>query len=145
MIFNSKAFNNNENQNAHLNNSKWVADNDYNVFEKQENDKWVEELGGEPTFAFDQVRVNNANSVLLFDPKREVFVELNDHDSKYGDSQEPFRHLYNGRWSDSNNDENNNSAYENQFNQNDDSKNLGKIFFFNYKLKNLFNFHLITI
>ena len=35
---------------------------------------------------------------MLFDPKREVIVQLNEHDSNYGPNKEELRPLYNGRW-----------------------------------------------
>ena len=80
-------------------NPAWLADNDYNLFENVSDNKWIESLGGEPTFQFDQVEINNQeNSVLLFDPKREVIVQLNEHDSNYGPNKEELRPLYNGRW-----------------------------------------------
>ena len=82
----------------HFYKTVWEADNGYNIFERQENDKWIEKLGGEPTFEFDQVRINDPNSVLLFDPNRQVFVQLNEHDSNYGHSEDTLRDLYNGKW-----------------------------------------------
>ena len=36
-------------------NPAWLADNDYNLFENVSDNKWIESLGGEPTFQFDQV------------------------------------------------------------------------------------------
>jgi hypothetical protein len=111
---------NNEQNDDHFNNTKWVADNDYNVFENNQDKKWIEKLDGEPTFEFDQVRVNNPNSVLLFDPNREVFVELNENDSRYGHGEDTLRDLYIGRWS--NNDEDN-LADDNNNNSNQKNKN----------------------
>ncbi len=84
-------------KNTQIPNMTWIADNNYNVFENI-NDKWVENLDGIPTFEFHEVSKNEENSVLLFDPKRQVFVQLNEHDSNYGLNQDELRPLYNGRW-----------------------------------------------
>ncbi len=59
---------------------------------------WIEKLNGEPTFNFKPVGVNDQNALLLFDPNREVFVELNELNSNYGKTQETLRHLYDGTW-----------------------------------------------
>ncbi len=77
--------------------------------------------------------------MLLKDPTREVFVELNEHDSNYGPSEEELRPLYNGRWL--------NSLFDDNDKQNDSfdlkviEPQTGKIFIFyflkNYKKKTL--------
>jgi hypothetical protein len=81
-------------------NLKWIANNDYNVFENESNEKWIEKLNGEPTFEFKPVKLNEKNGILLHDVNRDVYVELNEFDSNYGSSENELRHLYNGRWSD---------------------------------------------
>ncbi len=68
------------------------------MFENISDDKWIEKLGDVPAFEFKAVKVNGIDSVLLFDRKREVFVELNQQDSNYGLSADTLRPLYVGRW-----------------------------------------------
>ncbi len=85
--------------NDYFNNLTWQADNDYNVFENISDYKWIEKLGGEATFEFEPVRLGDQNkNILLFDPSREVFVELNENESNYGPSEDELTHLYNGKW-----------------------------------------------
>jgi len=85
--------------NEYFNNLTWEADNDYNIFENISDSKWVEKLGGEPTFEFEPVKYDDLNSsIVLFDSTREVFVELNEYESNYGQNQDNLRHLYNGQW-----------------------------------------------
>jgi hypothetical protein len=77
----------------------WIADNNYNVFENYSSNKWIEKLDGANTFEFEQVELNSdQNGIILYDPSRKVFVELNEHDSKYGDEKNELRPLYIGRW-----------------------------------------------
>ena len=99
---------------SNINKPAWLSNNDYNLFEKISENKWVESLGGQPTFQFDQIEIDRLqNSVVLFDPKRNVIVELNENDSNYGPNKEELRSLYNGRWlhylNNNNNKEQNNS------------------------------------
>lgn len=85
--------------NEYFNILSWEADNEYNVFENISDYKWIEKLGGEPTFEFKPVKYSDLNSsILLFDPTREVFVELNENESNYGPNDEELRHLYTGKW-----------------------------------------------
>jgi hypothetical protein len=88
----------NDQENSQVSKLTWIADNDYNIFEKVNDNKWQEILNGIPTFEFDEVKKPQENSFLLFDPKREVFVQLNEHDSNYGSSEDTLRTLYEGRW-----------------------------------------------
>ncbi len=70
-----------------------------NTFENLANNHWIERLNGEKVFEFVPVSVNDQNTgLLLFDPDRDVYVELNENDSNYGESKEKLNPLYNGKW-----------------------------------------------
>jgi hypothetical protein len=59
----------------------------------------LEKLDAENTFEFEQVSLNNEqNGIILYDPNRNVFVELNEFNSNFGDEKTNFRPLYTGRW-----------------------------------------------
>ena len=98
-LFTSNSETEKQNQNnLSPSNLTWLANNDYNLFENISDDKWIEKLDGIPTFEFQTIKLSDNNSVLLYDPKREVFVQLNEHDSNYGSSEDTLRSLYEGRW-----------------------------------------------
>jgi len=70
-----------------------------NTFENVSNNDWIEKIDGEKEFEFVLVSVSDQNnSILLLDPTRNVYVELNENDSNYGKSKEELRPLYNGKW-----------------------------------------------
>jgi hypothetical protein len=78
---------------------KWQADNSINTFENVTNNDWIENLNGVKEYEFVPVNVNDENTgILLLDPNRNIYVELNENDSNYGELKENLRPLYNGKW-----------------------------------------------
>ncbi len=95
------------------NNLSWAADNDVNVFEQAPENKWIEKINGQNAFEFEPVKAINQQSLLLHDPNRNAFVQLNPDASRYGENQNELRPLYPGKWT--------NPDFENRLGQIEDS------------------------
>ncbi len=77
----------------------WETENSANLFVRVSKCDWIERVNGQDAFNFKAVRYNpNDSGVLLFDPSRNIYVQIDRHEVKSGCDANHLNHLYSGKW-----------------------------------------------